>query len=187
MPARNSLLQNMIRKITPVVFLIIFFMPVSTVYFLFRIRQTGIHQAVDKLMDKGVDEHQLVVLKIPLSVEEHGDFERTEENEFKYQGKMYDVARSEKHGSVTWYWCMWDEDETALEETMEIAERKAAGDDTRNAHTEEAITVFLNSLFLNINVHELHLPVTYLTAVRYSGVFIPFDRTAVPPTPPPEI
>jgi hypothetical protein len=187
MPAGNRLIRNMIRKITPVVFLIIFFMPVSTVYFLFRIRQTGIHQAVEKLMDEGLDEHKLIVLKIPLSVEEHGDFERTEENEFKYQGRMYDVARSEKHGSVTWYWCMWDEDETELENTMQIAKGKAAGTDTYNAHTEEVITIFLNSLYLHLEDYEVHLPLAYLTAVRPAGIFIPFDRTTVPPSPPPEI
>jgi len=178
---------HMIRKITPVVFLIVFFMPVTTVYFSFKIRQAGIHQTVEKLMDDGVEEHQLVVLKIPLGVEEHGDFERTEENEFRYQGKMYDVTRSEKHGSVTWYWCVWDEDETALEEHLKTAERKATGNDTYNEHTEEIISIFLNSLFLDLNAHEVHLPVSYLTALRPSGVFIPFDRTTVPPTPPPEI
>ena len=187
MPAKKNFIKNAIRRIMPVIFLIVFFMPVSSTYFLFKIRQTGIRQSVEKTMDEGGEEHRIEVLKIPFSVEKQGDFERTEENEFRYKGKMYDVVRLEKHGNSTWYWCMWDEDETALEDKLSVAEGRAAGAFAYNENTEEMISFFLNSLYIHNSEYVFYFPVKYLIATRPSKRYIRVNRSLTPPTPPPQV
>jgi len=186
MAVKKDFIKNAMGKIIPVIFLIVFFMPVSATYFLFKIRQTGIRHSIEKVVDEGVAEHEIKVLKIPYSVEKHGDFERTEENEFKYMGKMYDVVRFEKHENSTWYWCIWDEDETALENKMKVAERRAAGAFAYNENTEEMISFFLNSLYIHNSEYVFYYSVKYLIATRPSQRYIRLNRSLTPPTPPPQ-
>jgi len=170
----------------PVIFLIVFFLPVSATYFLFKIRQTGIRHSIEKIIDEGVAENEIKILKIPLSVEQHGDFERTEENEFRYEGKMYDILRFEKHGNSSWYWCMWDKDETVLEDKMKVVERRAASAFAYNENTEEMICFFLNSLYIDSSEFVIYFPVRYLTIKRVSQKYIQLSRSITPPTPPPK-
>ena len=177
----------MFMKITPVAFLIIFFLPVFSVYFLFNVRKAEIYNAIQKILQSGVDESRLVLLKIPLSEEKYGDFQRTEDNEFRYKGKMYDVSKSEKHGDTTYYWAIWDVEETELESEMKDATAKASGSDGYNESTKESISLFLEELFIQIDHQKFHLPVTDNASWAVLPKIIHLNRAIAPPTPPPEI
>ncbi len=66
-------------------------------------------------LKQGVPEELQVVLKIPFSMEEgHPDFQRIHKGEFRYKGEMYDILKSARHGSETWYTCIHDVKESGL-------------------------------------------------------------------------
>jgi len=186
---RKYFVSGTARKIAPVFFLIIFFLPVTSPYFLFKIRQSAIHHAVQELINRITLEKKLIVLKIPLSAEQQGViFERTDRMEFRYKGKMYDVARAEKHDDITWYWCVWDKEETALEENLKEAKGKAMGTTADSTHNEETLSLFLNTLFLNTNVAKNDMPVKDLTKNNYYYWRAhDITRSITPPTPPPKV
>jgi hypothetical protein len=177
-----------IRKTTPVFFLIIFFLPVTSTYFLFKIRQSAIHRTIRELINHITLEKKLLVLKIPLNTEQEGViFERTDKMEFRYKGKMYDVARAEKHNNVTWYWCVWDKEETALEENLKEVKGKVMGTAADSERNEETLSLFLNTLFLNTNVPKNDLSVKDLKKTNYYWQSCSVTRPITPPTPPPEV
>lgn len=98
---------------------------------------SGMQQAHKRAMKKRISvsmtSRGLYLLKIPLSIEhDPGEtFVRTEAWEFRYCGRMYDIVRQETHADTTWYYCVFDKQETELAARLtrhlqHAAERKAA-------------------------------------------------------------
>jgi hypothetical protein len=168
-------------------FLIIFSFPITGTYFLFKIRQFGIHGAINRLIQQESRDHKLILLKIPLSTEKNTDvFERTDEMEFKFEGKMYDVAKMERHGQFNWYWCVLDQDETALEESMETVNSTLLDPDSGQNKNDKALHVFLNTLFFQITIFDFtpSLAVRGMLAFFWKSTFLPLGTK--PSTPPPQ-
>jgi hypothetical protein len=168
-------------------FLIIFSFPITGTYFLFKIRQLGIHEAINRLIQQESRDNKLILLKIPLSTEKNTDvFERTDEMEFKFEGKMYDVAKMERHGPFNWYWCVLDHDETALEESMEAVNTTLLDPDGDLNKNDKALHVFLNTLFYTIIGFDFTPSVTVLGMLTFfwKNTFLPLGTK--PPTPPPQ-
>lgn|GEM_PF-2177466 len=174
------------RKIAPAIFLAIFSLPVTSTYFLFKIRQTNIHKGIREFIERGLNDNELILLKIPLSVEMQSEiFERTEENEFKYKGDMFDVVKSERLRDTTWYWCIWDRDETALEEALQDTEQRASSDKHKNP--DDIMSSFLKLLF--IDTTEVNLILTLEERITYSNFHLidNLNPPFTPPSPPPEL
>lgn len=181
----NVTALNITRKLAPAFFLVIFSLPVTGTYFLFKIRQSTIHKNIRKYMEDGLDESQLVLLKIPLSEELNpGLFERTEENEFKFKGNMFDVVKSERHQDTTWYWCVWDKDETALEKAFEEEKRRTSSQEGKNP--DDIMKAFLKLLFINTTELTLILPVKDVITVNCFRIDKNSDLSFTPPSPPPK-
>lgn len=84
--------------------------------FVFVIPRAQIRAEIKERLGGAYKEEDLVLVKIPLALERGASpvFQRFHDREFRYKGRMYDVARSEQHGDTTWYYCIFDEKETEL-------------------------------------------------------------------------
>ncbi|HMI02678.1 MAG TPA: hypothetical protein VK541_09365 [Pedobacter sp.] len=188
MPKKKELsFSVIIRKAAPAFFIMVFFLPITFTCAVFKIRQITIHKTIQDLRETGVSKDQLVLLKIPLTIQkENKIFDRTEENEFKYNGNMYDIIRSEKHQNSTWFWCIWDVNETALEKNLREIGNKALGTDLDNEGIEELLSLFMNFLFLKPTQSEIPLPFKDLLCTSRFSMICNLNPPAAPPTPPPK-
>lgn len=176
---------SIIRNIAPALFLMIFSLPATSTYFLFKVRQINIHRSIRELMASEPDESQLILLKIPLSVEAQSEiFERTENNEFKFRGNMFDVVKSERHGDVTWYWCIWDKEETDLEDALQNAQHRASSQDDKNSN--DLMSSFLKLLFIDTTEKNPNLTVNELITYNPFYLIRNSNLSITPPSPPPQ-
>ena len=135
----------------PILLIFTLTLPFSSTYIYFKQRQYVIKKSVKRQIKRGVSEKDLVLLKIPLWLEntENEQFERIHSKEFRYKGEMYDIVRSENHGRETWYYCIWDKEETALFAQLNELFEKAWGNDRSQQQTNERLNQFLHSIFDN--------------------------------------
>jgi hypothetical protein len=137
-------------------------------------------------MEDGINESRLVLLKIPLSEKLNpGLFEQTEENEFKFKGNMFDVVKSERHQDTTWYWCVWDKDETTLEKAFEEEKRRTSSQEGKNP--DDIMKAFLKLLFIHTTELTLILPVKDAVTVNSIRIKKNSDLSFTPPSPPPKL
>ncbi|OJJ14484.1 hypothetical protein BKI52_42650 [marine bacterium AO1-C] len=60
----------------------------------------------------------LTVISLTNQEQHSGDFEWVDEEEFRYQGNLYDIVKIVAKGEVTQYYCIWDKYEEKLQETL---------------------------------------------------------------------
>lgn len=103
------------KRLTTILLLVLFsynFLGAGFVYniWLYTIKKEVKEQVSNK------HEKELTLVKVPLDQNGNppADFQWHEEDEFRYHGQMYDIIRSEDHGSQIWYYCHWDKAETRL-------------------------------------------------------------------------
>lgn len=188
MPEKNrNISVKPIRNILAGFVLLSFSIPVISTYSLFKFRQFSIHETIRKAIEEVKSDTELVLLRIPLTTEQDAAvFERRHEMEFKFEGKMYDVVRLEKHQGSTWYWCILDEEETALEDglhALNLERSDSSPDQTKN---QEALHVFLNTLFLTVVNLDLtpSFHSTNFCSFYWKNIYFAPNRT--PPSPPPQ-
>ncbi len=142
-----------LHRIFPFVLLAALCMPVCSTYFYFKQRQYQIKKAIKRQIKKGVNDEDLVLLKIAKVLENtsNEDFERIHSKEFRYKGEMYDIVRFEDRGSETWYWCIWDREETALFAALPELLKRAWSQDPMQEQTTERVMLFFKSLFWEYN------------------------------------
>jgi hypothetical protein len=105
------------RKAVSIVLFLALIMPVMAFFGSLLAVRIQIRQEVKRtLADYDGYEEELILVKIPKDVENRSGkvFIRFEEEEFYYQGTMYDVVRSEEKEEETWYWCYRDREETMM-------------------------------------------------------------------------
>lgn len=176
-------------KIASIFFLLVFFLPVSSLYLTLKVKQQHVRQEMREHIEAGIEEDQLVLLKIPRALEENPgtQFKRMHAREFRYKGNMYDVVRQETRGDTTWYWCVWDEEETEIvaqldrlaSETADKAKTPKAGHELFKHLLK---TPFVGTGFTRIYVATL--PVEKPHSFPHSHTL---TRAQTPLTPPPEV
>lgn len=83
-----------------------------------------------------------------LSPSEAAALKWEDEAEFCYRGKMYDVVKTEKKDGRLVYWCLADDNETALMEAYAKTQRSSSGKDTSGS-----LIKLLNVPFLSVTGH----------------------------------
>ncbi|MEZ4721380.1 MAG: hypothetical protein R2813_05820 [Flavobacteriales bacterium] len=83
---------------------------------IFKLQQTAIRHEVKQQIKAGVPEEDLVTLKIAKlwEAEPNNRFEREHSREFRFDGEMYDIVRTEDRGDTTVYLCIHDVKESGL-------------------------------------------------------------------------
>lgn len=106
-------------------------LPLGGTYISFWLKRSQLQYEMEHRIRKAKTEENLVLVKIPKSLEANPDksFKRIHSREFRYKGNMYDVVRQEDKGNETWYWAVHDEAETLLYAKMDELKKKAWGDE----------------------------------------------------------
>ncbi len=79
----------------------------------FKIEQWLIHHKMEAVIEQFVDNDHLERISISPENQQKLKWERAGK-EFWYEGKLYDIVRTEIQGEVTHYYCIDDTDETQL-------------------------------------------------------------------------
>ncbi len=154
-------------------------------FFVFKILQHEIRWEIKQQIKARVPEAELVLFKI-CEGKPHPAFQRVEEHEFRYGGKMYDIVRQEAHGDTTWYYCLADEKETLLFANLDkLVKQDMAGNPQHRKQVDELLRI---------------LSVLYCGQKTESFSIFPYEQKAAtffffklktwdfpPSTPPPEV
>ncbi len=62
----------------------------------------------------------LTILSFDQQAQRQNGLQWQHEKEFKYEGKLYDVLKVVKEGSLIHYYCVWDKQEEALHEALQL-------------------------------------------------------------------
>ncbi len=141
----------MTRQLISISLLFALSVPLGSTWLIFAGQKQRIGREVEKRIQTGVEEGELVLLRIPRALEENPDrrFQRMHAREFRYQGVMYDVVRQEQRGDTTWYWCILDWDDTDLHNRLdEDLSRQPDGDPARR-QAGERLQRFWQALYWN--------------------------------------
>ncbi|NOT51789.1 MAG: hypothetical protein HOP10_11000 [Chitinophagaceae bacterium] len=105
----------MLRKLTAIIFILIFAFNVAGYYPLFKIKQQKIRKEVRKRIKNAIPNEELTLFVFDTSSEEFKKIQWVEEHEFRYRGSMYDIVRqsSGENGTLSFY-CINDEHEEKL-------------------------------------------------------------------------
>lgn len=149
-----------------------------------KIVQWDIRKDMAATIAHGVGEDQLVLIKIS-NHDQPTDFVWVEPHEFRYKGNSYDIVREEIRGDSTYFYCVFDERETAL--YAEIDKKivtEMANDPERQQQQKELLQKIPKFYFFHadpflrgFNFYS-KLPMTRLLALS--------DAITIPPTPPPD-
>jgi len=136
-------------KLKSILLLLVLLAPVTGTYIIFKNRQYQVRKDIKRQIKRGVSESDLVLLKIPKEIEQNPNpsFKRIHSKEFRYNGEMYDIVLQEAKGDTTWYWCIWDKEETALFAKLDELFARAWGKDPVNQSNNEKLFSFLKNLF----------------------------------------
>lgn len=116
-PAANAPIRGFaLRKLIAMALLLLLLLQLAGYFLIFTVQRFEIHHVIKQQLKAGIPEAELVLLKIPRSLEEKPNplFQRLHDREFRYSGVMYDIVRREAHEDTTWYYCLSDEKETQL-------------------------------------------------------------------------
>ena len=182
--------MNLAVRIYAIWFLLILMLPLGGTYASFWLKRSQLQYAMEHRVRKAKTEENLVIVKIPKSLEANPDktFKRIHSREFRYMGNMYDLVRQQDKGDETWYWAIHDEAETILYAKMDELKRKAWSNEplphepaTKLERLIPNYIFLIGTLAFNATYIELNNSNKEAIAIRYS------PHLSEIPTPPPQI
>jgi hypothetical protein len=113
----------------------------------FNWQQNLVREEINEQMLKGVPDKELILIKIPFKIqyEDPSVFKWIHDKEFRYQGQLYDIVRSEQVGKTTWFYCIHDKHETMLVSSLNKLKKK----DGNNSPLEKNKIQVLKNLVLS--------------------------------------
>ena len=118
---------------------------------IFKARQYQIRKEIKHRIKAGVPENELILLKIPQALEKSRNpvFQRIHAREFRYDGKMYDIVRSQVNGDTTWYYCIADVQETRLFANLEELVNQNMHQNPEQKQQNEKLLRLLGAFYYN--------------------------------------
>ncbi len=173
------------KKVVSILLVTVFLLQTLGLYLVFKFKQAEIRCKVNNEIDAELPDERLVLLKFDMhfSDETGNNLRWTDDNEFIYNGKMFDVLRMEKHGSEgIWFYCLADEKETKLVTDFRRQMNDHMNNDSKTTHQ-------LTKTFLFFSNDSLSPETTvFRQFVGLSGLyrFTVISEKMLPDTPPPE-
>lgn len=175
------------RSVVATVLLLSMLFQAAGYLFVFKIQQYQIRQEIKQQIKAGVPEAELVLLKIPKTLEEkpHPTFQRIDKREFRYDGKMYDIVRQEGHGDTTWYYCLSDEKETQLFANLDELVEQDMTENPQHRKQIDALLYLLGALYCSHKTEDIFI---FSNEQSVATLFFFSLKTwdFLPSTPPPE-
>jgi hypothetical protein len=132
----------MVRRIFSVFVLIVMLFNISGYFFTFYLIQQEYKKQFRKYICQHVSpENSELIIISDAEIQRPGSaFKSMEENEFRYQGKMYDIIKSEKRGNNNIFYCVNDKNEEQLLARFE--DYLKHHDDTNAPYQEKSNRIF---------------------------------------------
>ncbi|KAA3642594.1 MAG: hypothetical protein DWP98_13575 [Bacteroidetes bacterium] len=171
-------------KFFGILLLICFIAPVTTAYFVLKIQKKQVRKEVKWKMISGLDDSELVLLKI--AEKDKKALKWKHSKEFELKGEMYDIVKSEERNDTTYYWCWWDYEETKLNKQLDGLLVNTLGNNPHHQKNQKNLLQFFKSLFFVEKVEQDSF--IEIEKTQYSICVLSFYKTLKysPPTPPPE-
>jgi hypothetical protein len=100
-----------LKKVSAIALLAILVFNLVGVFFVFKIQQYHARKEMKQLIKQGLPESSLIAISFSYN---ETNFEWKDEHEFRYKGIMYDIVKQTSDGSTITYFCVNDEQESAL-------------------------------------------------------------------------
>ena len=130
------------KKVISIIFLSLLVLKLGAYFAFLSIEQEIIREEMTEKVASTLSNSELVQLKFSKENLEKIEWERAEK-EFWFQGKMYDIVRSETKNGEQIFYCLSDEKETEIEAQIE----KLGDDFTNNSPSRSTNFQLLNLLF----------------------------------------
>lgn len=150
-------------------------------YLLIKGLQYRLKDAAHKEINAGLTSDQLIIIKSDQAT----SMIWTEDDEFQWNGLMFDIVYTEEHDGVIWYYCYQDEDETKLLAFWESYLHSQPKDDNHLSFVSSLEWLFGNYLTTDPFI-EFQRP--YALADNFTSTLScqPLRMTYLPDTPPPQ-
>jgi hypothetical protein len=119
---------SVLKKAAAIFLLSIFVFDLVGYFPLYRLVQNEIRREVKHHLENGIPEEDLVHIAVPVSRTADMDWVR-KDKEFRLNGMMYDVVRTETTGDLISYYCLNDKQETRLFEGLDKLVQKQQDSD----------------------------------------------------------
>ncbi len=175
------------KKLLPLLLVIVMVAPFGGVYFGFRFEKSRISKLVKRQMIKGIDKENLVLLTFHYTeVETRLRWEHS--GEFEFEGEMYDVVeRSSRNDSVS-FWCWCDKAETSLNKKHAILLRQVLGNDPQKPVKQSQLLDYLKTLYHpGLNSGNLFSYAPEFHNLSFYYISLISAGNTQPPGPPPKI
>ena len=175
------------KAIIPILLSLLLLASSSSLFLTFIIKHAIIRNEIKDRIKSGLPKTSLTLIK---KYNEKGRknllLKWFRENEFSFNGKMYDVVTEEKHGDTIWYYCLMDEKESSLFNKMGELTRKEIRNDKGIKGLFLRISNFLSQNFVSVITQNV-LQIRDIKTIQFAAYFFsvkPFIHK--PDTPPPE-
>lgn len=147
------------------------------------VQRHQIHENVTDQMRQGIDDSRLQKITFSPNSADFKKIHWHDKGEFRYNGTMYDVVKTVKHGAKITYYCLRDNDETSLFAQLEDLfkkENKQAPLDQKN----KELTSMLSPYYLG---SIMHAPIPFYQMALHSKSLYSFNvkTWSQPPVAPP--
>lgn len=125
------------KKIAAIILLFVFAFNLGGFFLVFKIKQYYVRQEIKHRIKQGVPDDELILITVTPAIQHklEWEFEWEDEKEFRYEGMMYDVVKTEVIDETTIaYYCISDEQETTLFANLDEQVKKNR--DINNDNTE---------------------------------------------------
>jgi hypothetical protein len=182
--------MNFSRKIKSLITLLLLVLIVfhfNGQFVVFKVLEYRIKKEIKTKIKMGVAEEELIVLKIPKSLEENPnkDFHRIHEKEFRFKGEMYDVVKKYEKDDTTFYYCIHDKEETLLFANLGKLIKNEFGNPEKKKDINR-YTNLISSFYYKSDTEFLQNP--FCSQFKFITPDYHLTTTALSPsTPPPEL
>ncbi|MEZ4908292.1 MAG: hypothetical protein R2771_11780 [Saprospiraceae bacterium] len=159
------------------------YLSVSCLFFAYQKNQ--LHKESKSIINSQIAKEDIIILKFHVN-ETNKYLQWKRENEFKYEGVMYDLISEEIRNDSVFYYCWADIDETKLNHSFNEFIDVVFGNNQQSVHYKYLVKLFKTSFFINSYNCELALDCEKNNrGFRY--YFLYKSPSGNPLSPPPEL
>jgi hypothetical protein len=160
-------------------------LPFVGTYIWLQHEHAEVKKVVREKLEEGFEPKELVTL---IFIEEELSQIRWEhEQEFEFQGQMYDVVEKKEQGDSTIFICWWDHEETQLKKELNQLLAGQQNDFPLNKDSQNRLTTFGKALYAYPVLSSKKIGPSFLKEANFLPYLsYPSCFPQSPPTPPPD-
>lgn len=174
------------KRIGPILLFALLTLPFTGTYLWLNIEKAMVKKAVKRHLVEGLDDDKLVRLEFTHQ-EAKVKILWHHEEEFEFNGQLFDIVRQQITSSGVVYWCFPDHEETQLQKQLTELLNLNLKKDIQRQHKQQLSVTFYKNLFFeteNIKVE----PAESILTKPYTHFSIKFTNCLFsPPAPPPRL